>query len=124
MIYLILAFNRFKIDFHTVDVLSDEAIRSGVKDFSQWPTIPQLYVCGEFVGGMFYMLCFFDLRIYLYLVGCVLFPVCGKNLTLKKGTVLSFYTITTKRIRHYDRTIPKRRVGRDDRESKSRHGLN
>ena len=42
----------FKIDFHTVDVLSDEAIRSGVKDFSQWPTIPQLYVCGEFVGGM------------------------------------------------------------------------
>ena len=34
----------FDIDFHAVDVLSDEAIRSGVKDFSQWPTIPQLYV--------------------------------------------------------------------------------
>jgi monothiol glutaredoxin len=32
----------FGIDFHTVDVLSDEAIRSGVKDFSQWPTIPAL----------------------------------------------------------------------------------
>ena len=41
----------FNIDFHTVDVLSDESIRSGVKDFSQWPTIPQLYVAGEFVGG-------------------------------------------------------------------------
>ena len=41
----------YDIDFHTVDVLSDEAIRSGVKDFSQWPTIPQLYVAGEFIGG-------------------------------------------------------------------------
>lgn len=41
----------YGIDFHTVDVLSDEEIRSGVKDFSQWPTIPQLYVAGEFVGG-------------------------------------------------------------------------
>merc|ERR1711935_222022 len=41
----------YDIDFHTVDVLSDESIRSGVKDFSQWPTIPQLYVCGEFIGG-------------------------------------------------------------------------
>lgn len=34
----------YDIDFHTVDVLSDEAIRQGVKEFSQWPTIPQLYV--------------------------------------------------------------------------------
>jgi len=41
----------YNIDFHTVDVLADEAIRGGVKDFSQWPTIPQLYVAGEFVGG-------------------------------------------------------------------------
>eukprot|EP00554_Chaetoceros_debilis_P006539 CAMPEP_0194073610 /NCGR_PEP_ID=MMETSP0149-20130528/965_1 /TAXON_ID=122233 /ORGANISM="Chaetoceros debilis, Strain MM31A-1" /LENGTH=121 /DNA_ID=CAMNT_0038753643 /DNA_START=210 /DNA_END=575 /DNA_ORIENTATION=- len=41
----------YKIDFHTVDVLADEGIRSGVKDFSQWPTIPQLYVAGEFIGG-------------------------------------------------------------------------
>jgi len=47
----------FKIDFHTVDVLADEAVRSGVKDFSQWPTIPQLYVCGEFVGGKYYYYC-------------------------------------------------------------------
>ena len=43
--------NALSIDFHTVDVLADEAIRSGVKDFSQWPTIPQLYVAGEFIGG-------------------------------------------------------------------------
>ncbi|KAL7541490.1 hypothetical protein ACHAXR_010969 [Thalassiosira sp. AJA248-18] len=41
----------YNIDFESVDVLADEAIRQGVKDFSQWPTIPQLYVCGEFIGG-------------------------------------------------------------------------
>ena len=41
------------LDFTTmvVNVLADEAIRQGVKEFSQWPTIPQLYVCGEFIGG-------------------------------------------------------------------------
>jgi len=38
-------------DYRTVDVLSDPAIREGVKTFSSWPTIPQLYVAGEFVGG-------------------------------------------------------------------------
>ena len=38
-------------DFLTVDVLRDPDIRQGVKDFSNWPTIPQLYVKGEFVGG-------------------------------------------------------------------------
>ena len=35
----------------TVNVLEDEAIRQGIKDYSNWPTIPQLYVKGEFVGG-------------------------------------------------------------------------
>ena len=35
----------------TVNVLADEDVRQGIKDFSQWPTIPQLYVNGEFVGG-------------------------------------------------------------------------
>ena len=39
------------IDFETVDVLADEQIRAGIKDYSAWPTIPQLYVGGEFVGG-------------------------------------------------------------------------
>ncbi|MGD9982065.1 MAG: Grx4 family monothiol glutaredoxin [Hyphomonadaceae bacterium] len=39
------------VDYHDVNVLADESIRQGVKDFSNWPTIPQLYVKGEFVGG-------------------------------------------------------------------------
>ncbi|HWL86845.1 MAG TPA: Grx4 family monothiol glutaredoxin [Polyangiaceae bacterium] len=39
------------IAFETVNVLSDPAIRQGIKDFSNWPTIPQLYVDGKFVGG-------------------------------------------------------------------------
>ena len=38
-------------DFTTVNVLEDEAIRQGIKDYANWPTIPQLYVNGEFVGG-------------------------------------------------------------------------
>jgi len=38
-------------DFETFDVLSDDAIREGVKQFSAWPTIPQCYVDGEFIGG-------------------------------------------------------------------------
>ncbi|HVP30036.1 MAG TPA: Grx4 family monothiol glutaredoxin [Myxococcota bacterium] len=38
-------------DYRTVDVLSDPAIREGIKVFSNWPTIPQLYVAGEFLGG-------------------------------------------------------------------------
>ncbi|MGB8182344.1 MAG: Grx4 family monothiol glutaredoxin [Stellaceae bacterium] len=39
------------IKFKGVDVLADPAIRQGIKEFSSWPTIPQLYVKGEFVGG-------------------------------------------------------------------------
>ena len=35
----------------TVDVLQDQEIRQGIKDFANWPTIPQLYVNGEFIGG-------------------------------------------------------------------------
>lgn len=38
-------------DFFTIDVLQDDDIRQGIKTFSNWPTIPQLYVRGEFVGG-------------------------------------------------------------------------
>jgi monothiol glutaredoxin len=38
-------------DLTTVNVLEDEGIRQGIKDFANWPTIPQLYVNGEFVGG-------------------------------------------------------------------------
>ncbi|MQX37104.1 Grx4 family monothiol glutaredoxin [Roseospira navarrensis] len=39
------------VKFKGVNVLEDEEIRQGIKDFSNWPTIPQLYVKGEFVGG-------------------------------------------------------------------------
>ena len=39
------------VKFKAVDVLKDPEIRQGIKDFSNWPTIPQLYVKGEFVGG-------------------------------------------------------------------------
>ena len=38
-------------EFVTVDVLSNDAVRQGIKEYSNWPTIPQLYVKGEFIGG-------------------------------------------------------------------------
>ena len=43
--------NYMGVEFHDVNVLADEEIRQGIKDYSDWPTIPQLYVKGEFVGG-------------------------------------------------------------------------
>jgi monothiol glutaredoxin len=43
--------NHLGTDFESVDVLQDQGIRQGIKAFSDWPTIPQLYVKGEFVGG-------------------------------------------------------------------------
>ncbi|TRW17064.1 Grx4 family monothiol glutaredoxin [Glacieibacterium frigidum] len=42
---------RLGVEFETVDVLRDPEVRAGVKIFSDWPTVPQLYVKGEFVGG-------------------------------------------------------------------------
>jgi monothiol glutaredoxin len=39
------------VEYATVDVLQDQGIRQGIKEYSDWPTIPQLYVKGEFVGG-------------------------------------------------------------------------
>ena len=39
------------VQFASADVLSDDQIRQGIKDFSNWPTIPQLYINGEFIGG-------------------------------------------------------------------------
>jgi len=39
------------VDYQDVNVLADEDLRQGVKDFANWPTIPQLYVKGEFIGG-------------------------------------------------------------------------
>lgn len=43
--------SRIGVDYGAVNVLEDDELRQGVKDFSDWPTIPQLYVKGEFVGG-------------------------------------------------------------------------
>ncbi len=43
--------NYLGVDYADVNVLADAEIRQGIKDFSDWPTIPQLYVKGEFVGG-------------------------------------------------------------------------
>ena len=43
--------NHLETQFESVDVLQDQGIRQGIKEFSDWPTIPQLYVKGEFVGG-------------------------------------------------------------------------
>ena len=45
------ALNASGAKYETVNVLTDPAIREGIKEFAQWPTIPQLYVGGEFVGG-------------------------------------------------------------------------
>jgi monothiol glutaredoxin len=43
--------NSLGLSFETFDVLSDMEIRQGIKEFSEWPTIPQVYVKGEFIGG-------------------------------------------------------------------------
>ena len=43
--------NYMGVDYADVNVLADDQIRQGIKDYSDWPTIPQLYVKGEFVGG-------------------------------------------------------------------------
>ena len=43
--------NYMGVDYTDVNVLADDNIRQGIKDFSDWPTVPQLYIKGEFVGG-------------------------------------------------------------------------
>ena len=43
--------DHLQVDFESVNVLEDDAIREGIKTFSNWPTIPQLYIKGEFLGG-------------------------------------------------------------------------
>lgn len=54
--------NVLGVPFETVDVLADPDIRQGIKEFSNWPTIPQVYINGEFVGGS-------DILIELYQKG-------------------------------------------------------
>ena len=48
------------VPYETFDVLQDQDVRMGIKDYSDWPTIPQLYVKGEFVGGSDIMMEMFE----------------------------------------------------------------
>lgn len=52
--------DHLNVAFETVDVLQDPEIRQGIKDYSDWPTIPQLYVKGEFLGGSDIMMEMFE----------------------------------------------------------------
>ncbi len=54
--------NTIGVPFQTFDVLSDSDIRQGIKEYSNWPTIPQVYVNGEFIGGS-------DILIEMYQTG-------------------------------------------------------
>lgn len=51
--------NILGVSYETVDILQDEELRQGVKEYSNWPTIPQVYINGEFIGGS-------DIMIELY----------------------------------------------------------
>ena len=55
-------FNTLGVPYETVDILADPEIRQGIKEYSSWPTIPQIYIDGEFVGGS-------DIAIELYQSG-------------------------------------------------------
>ena len=52
--------DHLNVTYETVDVLQDQEIRQGIKEFSEWPTIPQLYVKGEFIGGSDIMMEMFE----------------------------------------------------------------
>ncbi len=52
-------FNSLGVSYETVDILEDYELRQGIKEYSNWPTIPQIYINGEFVGGS-------DIAIELY----------------------------------------------------------
>ncbi len=49
--HVIKILDSYKIPYHTVDVLADYDVRESIKEFTNWPTIPQLYIKGKFVGG-------------------------------------------------------------------------
>ncbi len=61
--------DHLKVPFETVDVLQDQEIRQGIKAYSDWPTVPQLYVKGEFVGGSDIMMEMFESGELRQLVG-------------------------------------------------------
>lgn len=43
--------NTLGVPYHTIDILDDYDLRQGIKEYSNWPTIPQIYINGEFIGG-------------------------------------------------------------------------
>ena len=49
--YVVQVLNHFNVEFKDIDVLENQDIREGIKQFTNWPTLPQLYIKGEFVGG-------------------------------------------------------------------------
>lgn len=55
-------FNMLGVPYETVDILEDYELRQGIKEYSNWPTIPQIYIKGEFIGGS-------DIAIELYQKG-------------------------------------------------------
>ena len=61
--------DHLEVKYETVDVLQDQDIRQGIKQFSDWPTVPQLYVKGEFVGGSDIMMEMFESGELKQLVG-------------------------------------------------------
>lgn len=70
--------NNIGVEYTDVNVLADAEIRQGIKEFSDWPTIPQLYVKGEFVGGC-------DIAIEMTLSGELDALLEGKGITFDKA---------------------------------------
>ncbi len=70
--------NYLGVDYKGVNVLDDEGIRSGIKEYSSWPTIPQLYVKGEFVGGC-------DIAREMFQAGELQQFFTEKGITVKQG---------------------------------------
>jgi monothiol glutaredoxin len=48
---VVMLLDHLEVDYKAIDILPEPELRQGIKDFAQWPTIPQLYIKGEFVGG-------------------------------------------------------------------------
>jgi monothiol glutaredoxin len=85
-------------EYETVDVLSDPEIREGIKEYSSWPTIPQLYVKGEFVGGC-------DIVNDLYATG-ELHKLLGVNLPEAKTPSIRISEAAARRMREYAQRAP------------------
>ena len=68
---MVSALRSIKVPFNSFDILTDEEVRQGLKEYSQWPTYPQLYVKGELLGGC-------DVILEMQQDGKGLFPTCLK----------------------------------------------